>query len=83
MTGEWPATPRRVVVTGMGLLTSLGQGVGPSWAGLTAGTSGVRTIEAHIHPDHRASGCVAAPAGLARSTDVVDGEVVWRRPGTA
>jgi 3-oxoacyl-[acyl-carrier-protein] synthase II len=46
MTGEWPATPRRVVVTGMGLLTSLGQGVGPSWAGLTAGTSGVRTIEA-------------------------------------
>jgi 3-oxoacyl-[acyl-carrier-protein] synthase II len=46
MTGEWPAVPRRVVVTGMGLLTSLGQGVGPSWVGLTAGTSGVRTIEA-------------------------------------
>ena len=46
MTGEWPAVPRRVVVTGMGLLTSLGQDVATSWAGLASGTSGVRTIEA-------------------------------------
>ena len=44
---------------------------------------GVRTIEAHIHPDHHASGRVAARAGLEPSTDVVDGEVVWRRPATA
>ena len=35
---------RRVVVTGMGMLTALGQGVAPTWAGLVAGTSGVRTI---------------------------------------
>jgi 3-oxoacyl-[acyl-carrier-protein] synthase II len=45
-TGAWPAEPRRVVVTGMGLVTSLGQGVAPSWAALVAGKSGVRTIEA-------------------------------------
>ncbi|HET9345146.1 MAG TPA: beta-ketoacyl-ACP synthase II [Candidatus Limnocylindrales bacterium] len=45
MTGEWPQTPRRVVVTGMGLVTSLGTGVKPSWDGLVAGRSGVRTIE--------------------------------------
>jgi 3-oxoacyl-[acyl-carrier-protein] synthase II len=36
---------RRVVVTGMGMLTALGQGVAPTWAGLVAGRSGVRTID--------------------------------------
>ena len=41
--------------------------------------AGVRTIEAHIHPDNGAWG-VAAQAGLEPSTDLVDGEVVWRRP---
>jgi 3-oxoacyl-[acyl-carrier-protein] synthase II len=45
MSGEWPATPRRVVVTGMGLVTSLGQDVPSSWAALTSGQSAVRTIE--------------------------------------
>jgi 3-oxoacyl-[acyl-carrier-protein] synthase II len=34
-----------VVVTGMGTLTALGQGVAPTWAALVAGTSGIRTIE--------------------------------------
>jgi 3-oxoacyl-[acyl-carrier-protein] synthase II len=37
---------RRVVVTGMGLVTPLGNDVATSWAGLIAGRSGVRTIEA-------------------------------------
>ena len=37
---------RRVVVTGMGLVTALGNDVGSSWDGLVAGRSGVRTIEA-------------------------------------
>ena len=37
---------RRVVVTGMGLVTSLGKDVATSWAGLVAGRSGIRTIEA-------------------------------------
>ncbi|HEX5015829.1 MAG TPA: beta-ketoacyl-ACP synthase II [Candidatus Limnocylindrales bacterium] len=45
-TRPWPAEPRRVVVTGMGLVTSLGVGVAKAWDGLVAGRSGVRTIEA-------------------------------------
>jgi 3-oxoacyl-[acyl-carrier-protein] synthase II len=36
---------RRVVVTGMGLVTALGNDVATTWAGLVAGQSGVRTIE--------------------------------------
>ena len=36
---------RRVVVTGMGLLTALGNDVASSWEGLVAGRSGIRTIE--------------------------------------
>src|SRR4029079_13671920 len=37
---------RRVVVTGMGAVTALGNDVASSWEGLVAGRSGVRTIEA-------------------------------------
>ena len=37
---------RRVVVTGMGLVTALGNDVATTWEGLVAGRSGVRTIEA-------------------------------------
>ena len=37
---------RRVVVTGMGLVTALGNDVASTWEGLVAGRSGVRTIEA-------------------------------------
>jgi 3-oxoacyl-[acyl-carrier-protein] synthase II len=42
--GTWPAEPRRVVVTGMGMLTALGNDVASSWAGLAAGRSGVARI---------------------------------------
>lgn len=42
----WPATPRRVVVTGTGALTALGNDVASTWQGLLAGRSGIRTIEA-------------------------------------
>ena len=41
---DWPAEPRRVVVTGMGMLTALGNDVGTTWAGMVAGRSGVATI---------------------------------------
>jgi 3-oxoacyl-[acyl-carrier-protein] synthase II len=41
----WPDRPRRVVVTGMGMLTALGNDVASSWAGLVAGRPGVRTIQ--------------------------------------
>lgn len=37
---------RRVVVTGMGALSALGNDVPSTWAGLLAGRSGVRTIDA-------------------------------------
>jgi 3-oxoacyl-[acyl-carrier-protein] synthase II len=37
---------RRIVVTGMGLVTALGCNVPDTWAGLIAGRSGVRTIAA-------------------------------------
>lgn len=37
---------RRVVVTGMGMVTALGNDVASTWAGLVAGRSGVRDIEA-------------------------------------
>jgi 3-oxoacyl-[acyl-carrier-protein] synthase II len=39
-------TARRVVVTGMGMLTALGNDVASSWAGLVAGRSGITTIDA-------------------------------------
>jgi 3-oxoacyl-[acyl-carrier-protein] synthase II len=40
------ADRRRVVVTGMGMVSALGNDVSTSWAGLVAGRSGIRTIEA-------------------------------------
>ncbi|MGQ0526416.1 MAG: beta-ketoacyl-ACP synthase II [Alphaproteobacteria bacterium] len=36
---------RRVVVTGMGIVSPLGQGVAHNWAEITAGKSGIRKIE--------------------------------------
>jgi 3-oxoacyl-[acyl-carrier-protein] synthase II len=41
---DWPAVPRRVVVTGMGMLTALGNDVPSTWAGMVAGRSGVAEI---------------------------------------
>ena len=36
---------RRVVVTGMGMLTALGASVEQTWAGILAGKSGIRAID--------------------------------------
>jgi 3-oxoacyl-[acyl-carrier-protein] synthase II len=44
--GTWPAEPRRVVVTGMGMVTALGNDVASTWSGLVAGRSGVARITA-------------------------------------
>jgi len=41
---DWPATPRRVVVTGMGMLTALGNDVASTWDGMVAGRSGIAGI---------------------------------------
>jgi 3-oxoacyl-[acyl-carrier-protein] synthase II len=38
--------PRRVVVTGMGAVTALGNDVASTWAGMAAGRSAIRTITA-------------------------------------
>ncbi|WP_408055390.1 GNAT family N-acetyltransferase [Streptomyces paludis] len=40
---------------------------------------GVRTLRAHIHPDHRASAAVAAAVGLAPTDEWYDNEVRWQR----
>ena len=40
-----PMTGRRVVVTGMGMLTALGNDVPSTWEGLLAGRPGIKTIE--------------------------------------
>ena len=42
----WPSEPRRVVVTGMGMLTALGNDVASTWEGMVAGRSGVGVITA-------------------------------------
>lgn len=39
--------------------------------------SGVSTVTAHVHPEHRASSTVARAAGLIETSTVVDGEVRW------
>jgi 3-oxoacyl-[acyl-carrier-protein] synthase II len=41
---EWPATAHRVVVTGMGMLTAVGNDVPTTWAGLVEGRSGIARI---------------------------------------
>jgi RimJ/RimL family protein N-acetyltransferase len=43
---------------------------------------GIRTISANIHPRHAASQTVASRVGLVRTHDILDGEQIWRRPGT-
>ncbi|MFJ8104380.1 GNAT family N-acetyltransferase [Streptomyces sp. NPDC096132] len=42
------------------------------------GGQGIRTITAHIHPDHRASAGVATAAGLSPTEEEHDGETRWR-----
>lgn len=38
----------------------------------------VRTVTAHIHPDHTASAAVATAAGLLPTDEQHDGETLWR-----
>ncbi len=65
---------RRVVVTGMGMVTALGNDVASTWEGLVAGRSGIRTIES-FDPS-RVTSKVAAevrdfdPSGLLDRKDV-------------
>ena len=42
------------------------------------GSHGIRTVTAHIHPDHDASAAVADRVGLQPTLTVEDGERLWR-----
>ncbi|MBT6884699.1 MAG: beta-ketoacyl-ACP synthase II, partial [Rhodospirillaceae bacterium] len=55
---------RRVVITGMGMVTSLGIGVDRNWAGLLAGKSGIRAIENFDVSDLPAKIAGQVPEGL-------------------
>ena len=41
---------------------------------------GIKTLTAHIHPDHQSSAAVARRAGLRPTNALEDGEIVWRSP---
>ena len=59
---------RRVVITGLGMVTPLGQGVDANWANITAGKSGLRKI------DHfEVSDISCQIAGLVPGSDQADG----------
>lgn len=60
---------------GQGIASEAARGL-VSWL---AGRPAVRTVVAHIHPDHRASAAVATAAGLAPTEERQDGEVRWSR----
>lgn len=47
------------------------------WLGKEAG---VRTVVAHVHPDHTASAAVATRVGLTATDRVEDGEIRWEGP---
>jgi len=55
---------RRVVITGMGMVTSLGIGVDRNWDGLLAGKSGIRAIENFDVSDLPAKIAGQVPEGL-------------------
>ncbi|AJF65553.1 GNAT family N-acetyltransferase [Streptomyces vietnamensis] len=57
-----------------------GRGIAREAAGALVGLlvdEGVRTVVAHVHPDHAASAAVARAAGLVPTEDEQDGEIRW------
>jgi RimJ/RimL family protein N-acetyltransferase len=59
-----------------------GRGIASEAArGLTdwLGRQSVRTVVAHVHPDHHASAAVAKAAGMTPTGTLHDGEIRWRR----
>jgi 3-oxoacyl-[acyl-carrier-protein] synthase II len=63
MMGMGMAGPRRVVVTGMGIASPLGVGVGHVWRRLTNGDSGIAAIQAFDPKDLPAKVAGQVPAG--------------------
>ncbi|MEK0082437.1 beta-ketoacyl-ACP synthase II [Benzoatithermus flavus] len=73
---------RRVVVTGLGMVTPLGSGVETTWSRLLAGQSGIRRIEHFDVSDLPAKIAGIVPkgddAGAFRATDYVDAKELRR-----
>ncbi|MGE3741024.1 MAG: beta-ketoacyl synthase N-terminal-like domain-containing protein, partial [Geminicoccaceae bacterium] len=73
---------RRVVVTGLGMVSPLASGVEPSWTKLLAGESGIRPIEAFDVSDLPAKIGGMVPRGdgpgLFRPTDYVEAKELRR-----
>ncbi|MBL3670897.1 GNAT family N-acetyltransferase [Streptomyces sp. M2CJ-2] len=88
LTGTVQAT---VSPSGHGPLAEIAWVVGTPWQGRgIAGEAArglvawlslqpVRTVIAHIHPDHRASAAVATAAGLTATDERHEGEIRWSR----
>ena len=80
----------QATVTGAGAVADVAWVVGAPWQGRGYASEaaraliewlvaqGVRDVTAHVHAENRASGRVAEQAGLARTTEIDGGEVVWR-----
>ncbi|MCX4762354.1 GNAT family N-acetyltransferase [Streptomyces sp. NBC_01275] len=80
----------QATVTDEGRLAEIAWVVGVPWQGRGLASEaarglvgwlrqqGVRTVVAHIHPEHRASAAVAAAAGLSPTEEQQDGETRWR-----
>lgn len=83
----------QATVTGGGAAADIAWIVGAQWQGRGYATeaaravvewlvgNGIRDVTAHIHPDNVRSVAVAERAGLRRTTEIEDGEVVWRLRG--
>ncbi|MGW8730062.1 GNAT family N-acetyltransferase [Streptomyces sp. NPDC055808] len=88
LTGTVQAT---VTSSGQGGVAEIAWVVGTAWQGRGIAAEAarglvdwlvrqpVRTLVAHIHPEHRASAAVAAAAGLAATDVWQDGELRWLR----
>ncbi|WP_399894903.1 GNAT family N-acetyltransferase [Streptomyces sp. BBFR51] len=88
LTGTVQATVR---TTGQGLVAEIAWVVGSVWQGRGIATEAarglvgrlarqrVRSVIAHIHPEHHASAAVALAAGLTPTGRWHDGELRWQR----
>ena len=74
-------TSRRIVITGMGAVSSLGQGLEATWSALESGRSGISQLDRTVDAEgkHRYVG----PAGVAPPLDGSDRCVagLWGRLG--
>jgi len=92
ITVDWqPVGVMQATVTADGASADVAWEVGVAWQGRGFASEAaaavvdwlidrdVAVIRALIHPDHVASAKVAARAGLEATSELVDGEVLWRR----